>query len=374
MIYLDNAATSFPKPEAVLRAADGVMRRLGGNPGRSGHHLSLAAGRIVMHCRETLARLLQVEDPTRICFCFNCTDALNQAIFGLLKQGDHVVATVLDHNASLRPLHFLSQQGVIDLTVLSPSSEESTVSASQVRDALRRNTALVVLSHASNVTGAVQPAASIGRVCRAAGIPFLLDAAQTLGVLPVHPKELGVSLLAFPGHKGLLGPYGTGGLWMDESVSLRPLRQGGTGSQSESVYQPEDFPDRFESGTLNLSGIAGLLQGVRTVLERQEETAAHEAQLSEFFLSGLAEIPGAVSYSPEHPSLGVVCFNLENRRSGEVSDALNHFGIAVRSGLHCAPLMHRHLDTLDTGTVRVSPGMFNTRRDMETLLSVLKRM
>ena len=278
MIYLDNAATTFPKPPQVLRASAGVMQKLGANPGRSGHRMSLAAGRIVMRCREELADLLAVDAPEEIIFCFNCTDALNLALRGLPLRGGHVIATALDHNASLRPLSGMAARGEIALDIL-PPGPDGVVTASQVEQALQPDTRLVALSHASNGTGAVQPAEEIGSLCRARGVTFLLDAAQTLGVLPVHPLALNADLMAFPGHKGLLGPMGTGGLWIRPGITLAPYREGGTGSRSESPLQPEEMPDRYESGTMNLPGIAGLLAGVRFVRAHADEIQQKEAAL-----------------------------------------------------------------------------------------------
>ncbi len=373
MIYLDNAATSFPKPAEVSRTVAGVLERLGANPGRSGHRMSLAGGRIIMNCREVLATLLDVPEPERIVFCFNCTDALNLAIRGLVRPGDHVIATALDHNASLRPLSGLAERGVISLDVLEPAPGTDAVTAEQVLANLYENTRLVVCAHASNVTGAVQPVTEIGALCRSRGIPFLVDAAQTLGVLPVRPLAMGADLVAFPGHKALFGPTGTGGLWIGEGVELSPYREGGTGSRSESVLQPSELPDRYESGTLNLAGIAGLMQGVRFALAHQAEIATHEAALATYLRRGLCSIPGATVYGPETPTLGVVSFNLDGRRSGEVADVLNRRNIGVRSGLHCAPLAHRWLGTIETGAVRVSPGFFNVESDVDRLLAVVER-
>lgn len=373
MIYLDNAATSFPKPAPVLRAVNGVMERLCANPGRSGHRMSLAAGRIVVNCRDKLAELLDVAAPERVIFCFNCTDALNTAIHGLLQPGDHVLATALDHNASLRPLHGLARRGIISLDVLEPTAC-GTVTAAQVQSAIQPNTRLMVCTHASNVTGMVQPIAEIGSVCRPRGVKLLVDAAQTIGVLPVKPDTLGADLLAFPGHKALFGPMGTGALWVREGIDLVPYREGGTGSQSESVDQPEELPDRYESGTLNLVGIAGLMQGIRFVMAHQDEIAAHEADMTRYLYDGLANMPGISLYTQGPPGVSVVPFNVDGKRSGGVADALNRYGIGIRAGLHCAPLVHRYLGTLDTGAVRVSPGFFNRRSDVDRLLYVVSRM
>lgn len=373
MIYLDNAATTFPKPAQVYRAASGVMERLGANPGRSGHRMSLAAGRVVMRCRDALAGLLGVDAPERIVFCLNCTDALNMAIRGLPLSGGHVIAMALDHNASLRPLCGMAARGEIELDVLTPGPD-GAVSRAQVERALRPDTRLVAMSHASNVTGALQPAAEIGALCREKGALFLLDAAQTLGVESVHPEALCADLLAFPGHKGLLGPMGTGGLWLREGLTLSPYREGGTGSRSESPLQPDDLPDRYESGTLNLPGVAGLLAGARFVAVHGEEIREKEAALTRRLRAGLAAMPSVTLYGPEAPSVGIVSFNLAGRRSGDVADQLNRLGIGVRAGLHCAPLAHRALGTLETGVVRASPGFFNTEGDIDRLLSAVWRI
>lgn len=373
MIYLDNAATSFPKPPEVLRASAGVMEKLGANPGRSGHRMSLAAGRIVMRCREALCAFLGEDAPEQVIFCFNCTDALNLALRGLSLRGGHALCTALDHNASLRPLCGMAARGEIALDVLTPG-EGGFVTASQVAEAIRPDTRLVALSHASNVTGVLQPAAEIGAVCRAKGVTFLLDAAQTLGTHRVRPATLGADLMAFPGHKGLLGPMGTGGLWIRPGLELMPYREGGTGSRSESPLQPEELPDRYESGTLNLPGLAGLLAGLRFLALHGDEIRQKEMYLTRRLRSGLAQLDGVTVYGAESPSVGIAAFNLEGRRSGEVADALSRYGIGVRAGLHCAPLIHRELGTMETGAVRVSPGFFNTERDIDRLLGVLERM
>jgi len=370
---LDNAATSFPKPDTVLRAVSGVIERLAATPGRSGHRMSLAAGRIVRNCREALAEMLGVEEAERVIFCFNCTDALNMAIYGIIRRGGHVVATALDHNASLRPLSGLEKRGVIELTIVEPEGGDA-VAPWQIRDALMENTRLVVCAHGSNVTGAVQPVHEIGAICRERGVPLLVDAAQTMGVLPVHPEEMQADMVAFPGHKGLLGPTGTGALWVREGIDLRPLREGGTGSRSDSVFQPDELPDRYESGTLNLCGIAGLLQGVRFVQDHQRAIAGHEAMLAQKLRAGLGRMDKVTLYGPEEPMLGVVSFNVEGRRSGEVAEALDRFNIGIRAGLHCAPLAHRWLGTTEVGAVRVSPGFFNYPSDIDRLLSVVERL
>ncbi len=365
MIYLDNAATSFPKPPQVAQAMSGVLDKIGANPGRAGHRLALAAGRVVYECREALADWLEVPDPSRIVFCGNCTDALNQAIHGLIKPGDHVVSTLLEHNSVLRPLSGLLVDGKISLTLL-PPEENGSISARQVRQALRPNTGLVVVSHVSNVTGAVQPVREIGQVCKAAKVPLLVDAAQSAGMLDVRPGHLGADLLAMPGHKGLFGPHGTGLLYIGEQIQLRPQRQGGTGSVSESMLQPEDMPDRFESGTQNLPGIAGLLVGLRFTRAHQREIAERTSALTRRLYDELRLMPRVKLYSP--PDAKVISFNVGEMQSGEVCERLDQANIAVRGGLHCAPGIHQHQGTLEVGAVRVSPGFYNTAQHIDTLL------
>ena len=372
MIYLDNAATSFPKPEPVIKAMIGTAEKMGANPGRSGHRMSLAAGRIIWNCRETLAELLHVNSPERIIFCFNCTDAVNLAIHGLLKPGDHAITSALDHNAVLRPLHELQKRGVITVDVVEPE-ETGAILAANVEKFIRGNTKLVVCTHASNVTGAVQPIQEIGAVCRKRDVRFLVDAAQTIGILPVYPEEIGADMVAFPGHKALMGPMGTGALWIREGVVLSTVRQGGTGSASDSVYQPDELPDLYESGTHNLIGIAGLMQGVRFVLRNFDEIYAHEHSLTELLIRGIQAMPMLRGYIPAGKRVGVVSFNVDDKHSGEVSDMLDQHGFAIRAGLHCAPLMHRALGTLEMGAVRVSPGFFNNRNDINRLIDVLGR-
>ena len=369
MVYLDNAATSFPKPPQVVRAMAGVMEKIGANPGRSGHQLSLAAGRVVENCRETLARYLQVDDPSRIVFTKNCTEALNMAIHGFVRAGDHVVTSLLEHNSVLRPLCELARLNVISLSFVTPGPQ-GRIDPREVERLFTPATRLCVLSHASNVLGVVQDMAAIARVCHAHGVRLLADAAQSAGTHDVRPSALGADLLAMPGHKGLLGPHGTGALYIAPGIQLAPMVQGGTGSVSESMFQPMDLPDRFESGTLNLPGIAGLLCGVRFVMREGEERARNLSRISACIYEGLHDMRGVRVYSP--PGTNVISLNVNGLSSGETAGMLSGAGIAVRGGLHCAPAIHRHLGTLETGAVRVSPGVFNTPRDADTFLKAMR--
>ena len=371
MIYLDNAATSFPKPACVVRAMADALTRCGANPGRAGHRIALAAGRIVEGCREDLAAMLGETDATRVAFACNATDALNMAIHGVLRTGDHVVTTLLEHNSVLRPLSELSRSGAITLTIVPPDAG-GMIRAEDVERALTPRTRLVAMTHMSNVLGAAQDVAAVGRLCRRRGVLLLVDCAQTAGHLPLTPRAWGAALLAMPGHKGLLGPHGTGALWVREDVKLAPLRQGGTGSASESMFQPRMMPDALESGTLNLPGIAGLRAGLREALAHREEAHAATAALCDALRGELSAMPGVRVYTPTGASL--VSFGVAGIASQEVAAALDSMGIAVRGGLHCAPGVHRFLGTLESGAVRVSPGLYNTKEDAQALLMAMERI
>lgn len=370
MIYLDNAATSYPKPPQVAQAMARALSS-GANPGRAGHELAIAAGRIVESCREAVAQMLQETDASRVVFASSATDALNMAIHGALRAGDHAVSTLLEHNSVLRPLSELARAGLITLTLV-PPDEAGRIRAADIQAAMTPRTRLVVMTHMSNVLGAVQDVRAVGAACRRRGALLLLDCAQTAGHLPLRPHEWGASMLAMPGHKGLLGPQGTGVLWVGRGVALRPLRQGGTGSASESMFQPGTMPDGFESGTLNLPGIAGLHAGLEEAIPRMEETHARVVSLCNHLREMLLDIPGVRVYSPQDASL--VSFNIEGIGSQEAASALDGAGIAVRGGLHCAPGAHRFLGTLDTGAVRASPGMETGHADVDALAAVVEKM
>jgi len=371
MIYLDNAATSCPKPACTIRAMAHALETCGANPGRAGHRLSLAAGRIVESCREEIAAMLGEDDASRVAFAQNATDALNMAIHGILRTGDHVVSTLLEHNSVLRPLSELSRSGAITLTLV-PPDDEGRISAKEIERAILPRTRLVAMTHMSNVLGAAQDAAAVGAVCRRHGVPLLLDCAQTAGHLPLKPREWGVSLLAMPGHKGLLGPHGTGALWVSPDVQLAPMRQGGTGSASESMFQPRMMPDCLESGTLNLPGIAGLHASMRYAIERREETHERIVSLCGALREALLNLPGVRVYTPEGASL--VTFNIGGMGSQEAASMLDQAGFAVRGGLHCAPGAHRIMGTLSGGAMRVSPGMENTREQVLSFAGAVSRM
>ncbi len=369
MIYFDNAATSHPKPQAAI---DEMLRALtiyNANPGRSGHDAAIEAARCVYDCRENIARLIGAETSDCVSFAFNCTDALNLAIKGILKTGDHVVSTMLEHNSVLRPLAGLASRKQISLTLLSPNPD-GQIDPEDILRALQPNTALIAVTHASNVTGAIQPVAAIGNIAKERGIPYLIDGAQALGGLPVNMQKLGCTFYAFPGHKGLLGPQGTGGLYIRRGFSLNPFREGGTGTESDSMMQPGDPPERYESGTLNLPGIAGLRRSTEYAERNLSSIMMHERELTTCLYEGMKAMPGAIVYTPEEESAraAIVSFNIGDMSSSELADALARRKIAVRGGLHCAPGTHSFLGTLRRGAVRASIGHANTHEEVEALL------
>ncbi|MBQ7886010.1 MAG: aminotransferase class V-fold PLP-dependent enzyme [Clostridia bacterium] len=371
MIYLDNAATSFPKPRETALAMMDAITRCGANPGRAGHALALSAGRIVEDCREALAQMLGEQDATRVVFCQNATDALNTAIHGTVRTGDHVITTLLEHNSVLRPLSELSRSGAITLTLVPPDAQ-GRILAEDIERAMLPNTRLVAMTHMSNVLGMLQDAAAVGRVCQRHGALLLLDCAQTAGHVPLEPKKWGCHLLAMPGHKGLLGPHGTGALWIAPGVRVAPLRQGGTGSASESMFQPRMLPDSLESGTLNLPGIAGLRAGMRVAAAHMRENHERIAWLCGELRGALLNLPGVSVYTP--PGAGLVTFNVSDIGSQELATLLDGENIAVRGGLHCAPGVHRFLGTLSTGAVRVSPGVYSTREEVLRLAQCIQKV
>lgn len=373
MIYFDNAATGWPKPEEVYSAVEKAMKEWGGNPGRSGHKMSLQAGRIIEETRLLLAQFFNVPDHKRIVFTLNATEAINLALKGFLEPGDHVVTGSMEHNAVARPLEALKGKGIeISKVAVSP---QRGIDPAQVEKAIKSNTKMVVLNHASNVTGTVNPIGEVGRLCREKGIVFLVDAAQSAGYLPIDVQDMCIDLLAFPGHKGLMGPQGVGGLYISPQVFLAPMKEGGTGSDSQSLIQPRYSPDLYESGTPNTPGIAGLGEGIRFILsEGLDKIRAREKLLMRRLLEGLEDIPGVVLYGPplDTERAPVVSINIAGMDSLEVALILDQaFDIAVRAGLHCAPDAHRVLGTLEKGTIRLSLGYFNKEEEIDVCLEAL---
>jgi cysteine desulfurase family protein len=376
MIYLDNAATSWPKPPGVVRAVSAALIRCAGNPGRTSHHAAMDGAALIQECRERLAQLFGIANPLRVCFAFNATDALNLAIKGMLSPGDHAICSSMEHNSVWRPLTALAERGVEFSVAEAPPS--GIVDVASVERLLRPNTRLIVMIHASNVNGAIQPVAAIGQLARARGIALLVDAAQSAGAIPIDVEAMKIDLLAFPGHKGLLGPQGTGGLYVSERVNPRPLKEGGTGSESNSPLQPSYYPDRLESGTLNLPGIAGLNESVRYLMKKGlAQIARSEAALTERLLTGLASLDGVTVYGPPPglPRASVVSFNIRGLDPVWVATELERVAsIACRPGWHCAALAHRTQGTQETGTVRFSPGPFTRMAEIETALGAVAEL
>jgi len=370
-IYLDNGATSFPKPPAVAAAMSHFLLEVGGSPGRSGHRLSQEAARVVFECREALAALFGAPDSRRIAFTLNATQALNTAIYGLLLPGDRVVATAMEHNSTMRPLRDLERRGVISLEVL-PCDAAGRLDLERLDAALRSRPRLLAAVHASNVSGAILPLREVGAMTRAAGTLLLLDAAQSAGALPIDVEADGVDLLAFTGHKALFGPQGTGGLWARAGIEPRPLFRGGTGSNSELEEQPEFWPDRLESGTLNAVGIAGLLAGVSFIAEKGiAAIRAREEALTRRLLDGLRAVAGITLYGPERAAerSPIVSANFAGLVPSEAGFLLEEgFGVLTRVGLHCAPAAHRTLGTYPQGTVRFAPGFFTTEAEIDAAI------
>jgi cysteine desulfurase family protein len=379
MIYFDHAATSWPKPPAVIRAMADFCEHAGGNPGRSGHRLSLASARLVYDARELLAELFHVSDPLRVIFTANATHAINLVLRGLLHAGDRVVTTSMEHNAVMRPLRALEDRGV-QLAVI-PCASDGSLDLTQAAAAITPGTRLVVINHASNVAGTILPAAEIAQLAHHAGALFLLDAAQTAGVMPIDVEATGIDLLAFTGHKGLQGPPGTGGLVVHDAVDtslIEPLVYGGTGSHSEYETQPESCPDKFESGTLNGVGIAGLGAGVRWVLDRGVEAIrAHEIELARLLIEGLSAVPRVTVHGPADTGqrTATVSFTVGNRTVSEIGLRLDdEFDVLCRVGLHCAPAAHRSLGTFPEGTVRFAAGASTTVDDIQAAVAAVREI
>ena len=374
MIYLDNAATSYPKPPQVIRAMAGTLEKLGANPGRGGHHLAVCAGRVVQRCREELAELTGIRQPERVIFTHSCTESLNLAISGTLHEGDEVLCSHGEHNAVMRLLDRYAAAGQITVRVM-PPDETGILQPHTLQRMISPKTALVIICHASNVTGVVQPVGRLGAVCRENGVPLLVDTAQTAGMLDVSLAALNADMIAMPGHKGLLGPHGTGVLILGEGMEPEPLMCGGTGRASESLRQPDMLPDRYESGTLNLPGIAGLLAGVKFVRAHQAEIHQYEQHLARRLRSQLEGMDRLTLLGhPDAPKMGMVSFVPKGMDVSALSDDLDRSGVAVRGGLHCAPSIHTWLGTLQSGAVRASVGIYNTEQEIDDTAAIIARL
>lgn len=385
-IYFDNAATSWPKPKSVLRAMSDFFLRGGGNPGRSGHGRSIGAARVVVRTREQLAGMFNVRESSRIVFTKNATEALNIAIYGLAEEGKGIVTTSMEHNSVMRPLTYLRNRGY-EITAIKGDGT-GRVNAEAVARAVREDTNLVIVTHASNVTGTVNDIGAIGSMCRERGVSFLVDAAQTAGVIPIDVEEMKVDFLAFSGHKGLLGPQGTGGLYIGKDQLQLPLMRGGTGSLSDREEQPDFFPDRFESGTLNVVGIAGLGAGIEYVMKRGiESISGHDETILGIFIEELSGDGRFVLYGPfanirgdgcgasacRMVQTGVLSLNIAGVSPSRVGQVLDReYAIQTRIGLHCAPSAHRTIGTFPDGTVRLSWGPFTKKGDVRHAVRALR--
>ncbi|MFC1521339.1 aminotransferase class V-fold PLP-dependent enzyme [Elusimicrobiota bacterium] len=375
VIYLDNAATVYPKPKAVLDAMIDLYRRFGVNPGRSGYDLCVVGGNFVDETRRRLTEFFGGDDPSRLCFAYNASDALNILIFGLVNEGDHVISTVLEHNSVLRPLNHLKRDKGVEVDLLEPGPDWR-ISPERVAAAIKKNTKLVAINHGSNVIGIIQPVAEIGRICREKGVTFLIDTAQTAGMVPINMKEMNIDALAFTGHKSLLGPTGIGGLCVREDLEVRHTRAGGTGVKSAYPYHLEEYPYRLEVGTGNFLGIAGLLEAQKYLARKGVENIYHhEMELFTRLEDGLSRIKGLTLHGPkgsEH-RLPVLSFTLEAQDPADTGTMLDvDHSIATRTGLQCAPLVHDHLGTSPRGTVRMSIGPGNKAEDIEAAIRAVE--
>lgn len=377
MIYLDNAATSWPKPESVYRAMDEFARRFAGNPGRSGHRMAVESEKRVQGCREAVARFLQAESADRIALTLNATDGLNIAIKGLLRQGDHVITSHTEHNSINRPLSRMAAEGFITFDK-ADSDPDGSVPAGNIERLIRKETRLIAITHGSNVLGVVNPVKEYARLARKHGIVLLLDSSQTVGVEPIDVKTLDADLIAFPGHKNLFGPMGTGALYVRPGIHIRCFREGGSGFKAEQEVHPEEMPFRLEGGTPNAHGYAGLLAGVEFV-EREgvEKIRDHERRLALRFADGLRDNRKVTLFSGKtrDRQLGPVSLSISGADPAEVGAIMDaQYRIACRPGLHCAPGTHRFLGTLPKGTVRFSFGYFNTDADADAAAKAVNEL
>jgi cysteine desulfurase / selenocysteine lyase len=384
IIYLDNAATSFPKPDSVHDTVREFYRCNGVNPGRTGCDLALRAESMIHETRRKLSALFnpslvaagRPKDPNRLVFTLNATMGINLVVNGMVAAGDHVVTTVLEHNSVIRPVNHKVLEGA-EATFVKPDAE-GYLDPAEIRRALRKNTTLVFVNHASNVTGAVQDLAAIGAVCREAGVPLAVDAAQSAGVLPIDMAAWGISFLVFTGHKSLFGPTGTGGICIADDAEIRGTIYGGTGVRSATPYHLTEYPYRFEAGTLNLAGIAGLSAGIDWIAAQgMDQIRAHEMALLGQLQEGLAEIPGVTLWGPRRltdrvPTLSATVANYDASDVGTLLDV--EYNILTRTGLHCAPLIHEHHGTTPRGTVRFSIGPFNTPEQIAATIKAVAQL
>ena len=375
MIYLDNAATSYPKPRGMVAAMEECILKYCGNPGRSGHSMSMRTGEEVYHARRKIARLFNIEQAERLVFTKNTTEALNMGLKGVLLPGDHVITTSMEHNSVLRPLKALEKRGIRQSIIR--ADREGFVKPSDFEKAIRPETRLIAVTAASNVTGTKMPLEEIGELARKRGILFLVDGAQGAGSMEIDVKKMNISMLAFPGHKGLLGPLGTGALYIDPELKLNHIMEGGTGTDSKSRLQPCEFPDGYEAGTINAPAIIGLGYSAEFVEKIGPEVIGkYEEELIGWLDERLDEMDFVTRYGPQAcRKTGISLINIRGSAAEEVTSILSsRYGIAVRGGFHCAGLAHKTIGTWDEGAVRISVGPFNTRRDMEKLTDAIREI
>lgn len=374
MIYLDNGATSFPKAPNVGTKMKECLENYAVNIGRGSYELSKMAEEKVLETRILLKELFNIDSPTNIFFTSSATEGINIGIQGFLRDGDHVITTALEHNSVLRPIKYLESKGVSNTIV--PLNHDGEINIKDIEKSIRSNTKLVVVNHVSNVLGTIQDIKSIGALCKEHNIPFMVDAAQSAGKLDIDVKRDNISILAFPGHKGLMGPQGIGGLYIERSLceKIRPIKFGGTGSNSLDLNQPNLVPDKFESGTLNLPGIVGLGEGLKFIRhETLEKINNKEEELILYLIKELSKLSYIRIYGKFNVKrAGVLSININYMDPAEVGYSLNHRNIAVRTGFHCAGMIHRYINTEKTGTVRISPGYFNTFQDVSKLVEAIK--
>ena len=375
MIYLDNAATSYPKPRGMVAAMEECILKYCGNPGRSGHSMSMRTGEEVYHARRKIASLFGIKQPERLVFTKNTTEALNMGLKGVLQSGDHVITTTMEHNSVLRPLKALEKRGVSQSVIR--ADREGFIKASEIEKAIRKDTKLIAITAASNVTGTRMPIEEIGELARRRGILFLVDGAQGAGSMAIDVEKMHIDMLAFPGHKGLLGPQGTGALYVSPEIRLKHIMEGGTGTDSKSRFQPCEFPEGYEAGTINAPAIIGLGYSAEFVEKIGPEVIGkYEEELIGWLDERLDEMDFVKRYGPDAcRKTGISLINIRGVGAEEVTSVLSSkYGIAVRGGYHCAGLAHKTIGTWDEGAVRISVGPFNTRKDMEKLADAIREI
>lgn len=373
MIYLDNAATTHPKPNGVYSEVYNCMKNYSANPGRSSHDMALKASEKILETRQLLSNMFGVENPLNMIFTCNATEGLNIGIKGVLKSNDHAISTIIEHNSVLRPLKSLNKNGV-ELTLLGVD-DNGYVNLNDIKSEIKKNTKAIIINHASNVIGSIQNIEEIGSIAKENNIIFIVDASQSAGLIPIDVEICNIDILAFPGHKGLYGPQGTGALYIKEGLKMSNFKEGGTGSDSKSTLQPEYMPDKYESGTLNTPAIAGLCEGLKFINRIGIECIrTHEEDLITYLYEELSKLPyikiyGESTYKNRCP---VFSFNIDGVDSSMVGYLLNKKGIAIRTGYHCAPLIHDMLGSSDIGTARISVGYFNTLKEIEYTVQAIK--